>query len=196
MPLTKPANEDRPNPKRATNQYKPAQTEDFQQAETANPWRHRLAKVSLGSEARQFCNELTSVFIDFAKRADNNGENIAGVELNANDLGRGVKLMMWEALVETSILSSIYAIKIVERSKASNVLGSVTRIAGFVAAAKMFCARESERLRPAPHTQYSLGGAGPQSYRGPWKGEGTPVQGRVVSKTQSVVCFHRTNAKL
>ncbi|EJK59687.1 hypothetical protein THAOC_20056, partial [Thalassiosira oceanica] len=26
------------------------------------------------------------------------------------------------------------------------------------------------RLRPVPHTQYSLGGAGPQSYRGPGKG--------------------------
>ena len=34
----------------------------------------------------------------------------------------------------------------------------------------MFCPRASARLRPAPHTQYSLGGAGLQSYRGPGKG--------------------------
>ena len=38
----------------------------------------------------------------------------------------------------------------------------------------MFCARASARLRPAPHTQYSLGGAGPQSYRGPGKGAPAP----------------------
>ncbi|EJK69035.1 hypothetical protein THAOC_09748 [Thalassiosira oceanica] len=36
----------------------------------------------------------------------------------------------------------------------------------------MFCARASARLRPAPHTQYSLGGAGPNL---------TEVLGRVVN---------------
>ena len=33
------------------------------------------------------------------------------------DLGRGVELATWEASVETSILSSLYANKIVERSR-------------------------------------------------------------------------------
>ena len=53
----------------------------------------------------------------------------------------------------------------------STVMGWTKKIASFVATAKMFCARASARLRPAPHTQYSLGGAGPQSYRGPGKGD-------------------------
>ncbi|EJK68217.1 hypothetical protein THAOC_10625, partial [Thalassiosira oceanica] len=45
-------------------------------------------------------------------------------------------------------------------------LGSLP--AGGLALARAF--RASARLRPAPHTQYSLGGAGPQSHRGPGKG--------------------------
>ncbi|EJK59646.1 hypothetical protein THAOC_20097, partial [Thalassiosira oceanica] len=43
--------------------------------------------------------------------------------LSLEDLGRGVELATWEASVETSILSSVYANKIVERSRLKRFRG-------------------------------------------------------------------------
>ena len=55
-------------------------------------------------------------------------------------------------------------------------MGWTKNIASFVSTAKMFCPRASARLRPTPHTQYSLGAQGHNLYEvlgrvGPGRGE-------------------------
>ncbi|EJK45768.1 hypothetical protein THAOC_35601 [Thalassiosira oceanica] len=72
------------------------------------------------------------------------------------DLGRGVELATWEASVETSILSSVYANKIVERSRLKRFR---FRHSHSLASSRL-CKGLSETEASASHAD-SLGGAGP-----------------------------------
>ncbi|EJK56837.1 hypothetical protein THAOC_23192 [Thalassiosira oceanica] len=105
------------------------QTEDFQQAETANP-------------------------VPPSSRTPITGVPIQRIWAEESNSRRGKPQSKRRFYLAFTLTKS-------SKDRASSVLGWTFFFAGFVAAAKMFCARASARLRPAPHTQYSLGGAGP-----------------------------------
>ncbi|EJK65349.1 hypothetical protein THAOC_13799, partial [Thalassiosira oceanica] len=134
----------RPTEPKTRRRDRALQTEDFQQAETANPV-PPSSRTPIGSVKNEW---------------------IWAEELNSRRGKPRSKRRFYLAFTLTKL----------SKDRASSVLGWTFFFAGFVAAAKMFCARASARLRPAPHTQYSLGGAGPNL---------TEVLGRVASPTYS-----------
>ncbi|EJK53915.1 hypothetical protein THAOC_26558, partial [Thalassiosira oceanica] len=119
----------RPNEPKTRRRGRALQTEDFQQAETANP-------------------------VPPSSRTPINGVPIQRIWAEESNSRRGKPQSKRRFYLAFTLTKS-------SKDRASSVLGWTFFFAGFVAAAKMFCARASARLRPAPHTQYSLGGAGP-----------------------------------